>query len=75
MHHGFESIHPFRDGNGRVGRLILNFILRKNGFPLIDIKYKDRESYYDALSKADEGNLKPLTDLIIKYIKEHEACI
>ncbi|MFA4819914.1 MAG: Fic family protein [Candidatus Aenigmatarchaeota archaeon] len=75
MHHGFESIHPFRDGNGRVGRLILNFILRKNGFPLIDIKYKDRESYYAALSKADEGNLKPLTDLIIKYIKESEAVI
>ncbi|MEK6888370.1 MAG: Fic family protein [Candidatus Aenigmatarchaeota archaeon] len=75
MHHGFESIHPFRDGNGRVGRLILNFILRKTGFPLIDIKYKDRESYYAALSKADEGNLKLLVDLIIKYIKESEAGI
>lgn len=75
MHHGFESIHPFRDGNGRVGRLILNFILRKNGFPLIDIKYSDKESYYTALNKADEDNLKPLTNLVVKYIKQSDVVI
>jgi Fic family protein len=75
MHHGFESIHPFRDGNGRVGRLILNFVLRKNGFPLIDIKYSDKESYYTALSNADEGNLKLLTNLVVKYIKQSDAVI
>lgn len=75
MHHVFESIHPFRDGNGRVGRLILNFILRKNRFPMIDIKYRDRQEYYSALSHANKGDLKPLADLIIKYLKESETLI
>lgn len=70
FHHVFESIHPFRDGNGRIGRLLLNFILRKNGFPMIDIKYKDRSDYYSALQSANKGNLKPLAEMIIAYLKE-----
>ena len=72
FHSVFESIHPFRDGNGRVGRLIVNFILRKNGFPMIDIKNKDRKRYYKSLQSAQKGNLKPLVNLILKYIKETE---
>jgi len=75
IHHGFESIHPFRDGNGRIGRLLLNFILRKNGFSLIDIKYKDRERYYAALSKADSGDIGLLVNLVVKYMKESEVII
>jgi len=75
MHHGFESVHPFMDGNGRVGRLILNFVLRKNGFPLIDIKFSDREAYYEALDRADNGDLKPLADLIIKYVRQSEIIL
>ena len=75
MHHVFESIHPFRDGNGRVGRLMLNFILRKNGFPMINIKYKNRSKYYESLDKANKGNLKPLIDLIIEYLTESETLI
>ncbi|MBI4162954.1 MAG: Fic family protein [Candidatus Aenigmarchaeota archaeon] len=75
MHHVFESIHPFLDGNGRTGRLVLNFILRKNGFPMIDIKYADRSKYYAALGEGNKGNLKPLADLIIKYITEYEVPI
>ncbi len=75
MHHVFESIHPFLDGNGRTGRLILNFILRKNGFPMIDIKYSDRGKYYAALGEGNKGNLKPFADLIIKYITEYEVPI
>lgn len=74
-HHVFESIHPFRDGNGRVGRLILNFILRKNSFPMINIKYKNRSKYYEALQSANKGNLKPLSDIIIKYLIESETSI
>jgi len=68
-HAAFESIHPFRDGNGRVGRLILNFMLRKSGFPMIDIKYRDRRKYYEGLQAYDRGNLRPLAEMIIKYIK------
>jgi Fic family protein len=69
-HAAFESIHPFRDGNGRVGRLILNFMLRQSGFPLVDIRYKDRLRYYEALQASDRGDLKPLVKLIMSCLKE-----
>ena len=70
FHHVFESIHPFRDGNGRVGRLLLNFILRKNKLPMVNIKYKERNKYYSALEAGNKGNIKPMTDLIVKYLEE-----
>jgi fido (protein-threonine AMPylation protein) len=76
FHAAFESIHPFRDGNGRTGRLLLNFILHKKGFPMIDVKNKDRMRYYNSLEEAQKnGNLKPLTKLITGYIKESEMNI
>ncbi len=75
FHHVFESVHPFRDGNGRVGRLLLNFILRKNGLPLANIKYKERRRYYEALEDGNKGNLKPLIDLIIKRVEEYETSV
>ncbi len=70
FHSVFENIHPFIDGNGRTGRLILNFILKKKGYPMIDIKNRDKRRYFLALNKANEGNLKPFVKLIVKYIKE-----
>jgi fido (protein-threonine AMPylation protein) len=69
FHHVFESIHPFMDGNGRVGRLLLNFILRKNKFPMVNIKYNERGKYYAALEEGNKGNIKPMADLIIKYLE------
>jgi len=70
FHHVFESVHPFRDGNGRVGRLLLNFILRKSGLPMINIKNREKSRYYDALEAGHNANLKPMVDLIIKYLEE-----
>lgn len=53
-HYRFVKVHPFGDGNGRVGRLIMNVILWNNGFPLLVIEYKKRKSYYRALQKDED---------------------
>src|SRR3989338_3258736 len=57
-HYRFEKIHPFGDGNGRIGRLIMNKILWDNGYPMLIIEYKNRKSYYKALQKNEEEFVK-----------------
>jgi Fic family protein len=57
FHHKFEKIHPFFDGNGRVGRMLLNYILLRNDYPPIVIQKKERHYYLEALKKADESDL------------------
>lgn len=71
FHLRFETIHPFIDGNGRTGRLILNFELMKNGYVPINIKYKDRRRYYDAFKVWNEKEDSSLMiDLICDYLIE-----
>jgi Fic family protein len=66
LHHRFTQIHPFQDGNGRVARAIASLVLVKDGlFPLV-VTRDDKGSYLDSLEAADNGNLKPLIDLIAK---------
>ena len=55
LHHRFILIHPFDDGNGRVARLWINYVLLKKGYPPLVIKSDDKESYLAALNQADVG--------------------
>jgi Fic family protein len=54
LHLAFEYIHPFVDGNGRIGRVINNYLLIREGFVPINIKFIDRKKYYEAFKEFDE---------------------
>jgi Fic family protein len=51
-HLKFVTIHPFADGNGRVSRLMMNFILHRHGYPMFNIDHRRRNSYYRALERS-----------------------
>jgi Fic family protein len=65
-HCQFERIHPFSDGNGRTGRLVLNLILVRLGFPPTIILKSRRKQYFKALEEADQDNYSPLATIIAK---------
>lgn len=67
FHLRFESIHPFIDGNGRTGRLLMNLQLIREGLPAVNIKYSDRRSYYDAFDEYARNNS---ADAMTKLIGE-----
>ncbi len=69
FHLEFEGIHPFVDGNGRTGRLILNLELIRNGYPAINVKFTDRKRYYNAFdSFYRDNNAEPMIQLIAEYV-------
>src|SRR5437588_3107817 len=63
-HHGFEAVHPFEDGNGRVGRLLLNLMLMCEGYPPALLLHDWRTRYIHGLNLANTGNYGPLINLI-----------
>ena len=71
VHNQFENIHPFRDGNGRIGRILLNFILLQGSLPPVNINIKNRREYYEALRAYDkEHNIRPMIELMLKEYKD-----
>ena len=65
LHVEFESIHPFIDGNGRIGRVINNYLLTREGFPPIIVRNKEKETYYKAIRSYDDSqNFKPMIRVV-----------
>ncbi|HEY6282561.1 MAG TPA: Fic family protein [Nitrososphaerales archaeon] len=76
VHNQFETIHPFEDGNGRVGRLLLVNVLLKHGLPPLIIEIENRSEYYVALREYQTtGNLRPTLDLLLKEYRRLRAAL
>lgn len=76
VHNQFENIHPFQDGNGRVGRLLLNNILIKHNLPPVNIELRNRKEYYNSLQEYENnGNMRPSIELLLKEYKNLKKLI
>lgn len=71
MHSAYERIHPFIDGNGRTGRLLMNLVLVKLGHPPAVIQKRERDAYLRALDLSDRGNHGPLGELIARAVLDN----
>ncbi|MHB8468820.1 MAG: Fic family protein [Gaiellaceae bacterium] len=70
LHARFERIHPFRDGNGRVGRLATNLLLVRHGYPPAVIYKRDRTRYLNALRRADRSDVGPLAEIFARAVTD-----
>jgi hypothetical protein len=68
LHASFERVHPFRDGNGRVGRLVLNLLLVRHGYPPAIIYKRQRPLYLRALAKVDQGDPGLLAETLARSV-------
>ncbi len=73
VHLKFVSMHPFSDGNGRISRIMMNFVLSKNKYPMLNIPYSNRDSYYTALERSQVRKVDSIFVLYIfrRYLKEY----
>ena len=77
VHLKFVTIHPFVDGNGRISRILMNFVLHKKNYPLLNIHYECRAGYYTALERS---HIKCMDFIFVqwfikKYIKEQKRLL
>lgn len=71
FHLGFEHIHPFCDGNGRIGRVLNNYLLLREGYVPINITFVDRARYYDAFKQFDKaGHTKVMEEIVGRALTE-----
>lgn len=70
-HAGFERIHPFLDGNGRTGRLVLNLMLVRLGYPPVVILKRQRDAYVYSLQRADAGDDGPLGEILARAMYDN----
>jgi Fic family protein len=77
FHLRFENVHPFVDGNGRVGRLAMNLLLARAGYPMLDIPYNKRRGYYSALEKSSVGSTPRafLHWFFLRYTRAHRRLL
>jgi len=75
VHLKFVTIHSFPDGNGRMSRLMMNFILKSKGYPMLNIQYEGRNSYYNALERAQVSKKDDVFTswFTRRYVKEYKA--
>jgi len=71
VHNEFQRIHPFEDGNSRVTRLLWNYLLMRNGLPLINIYSNTKEEYLSLTKLARERNDAKLNSFLVKIIKDN----
>ncbi|MDA4111740.1 MAG: Fic family protein [Thaumarchaeota archaeon] len=76
-HLKFVTVHPFVDGNGRIGRLLMNFILHRHGYPMLDIEHERRMTYYSSLERSQiKRDDRPFLNWFFKKYKlDHQKLL
>lgn len=73
LHNKLVRVHPFADGNGRTSRVVMNWVLMKNKFPMFYIELKDKINYYNAVEKGDKDNDEVIIHYITKVLMEQHT--